>query len=92
LCDRLPTDRHEQAGVHTKCGQIFTQGRQEEVGLALDPADLPLARVKGIGQFDLREPGGATYLAKVKHGAMSLPYAVGATLKSRLRSSLVQTG
>ena len=35
--------------------------------MALDPADLPLARVECIGQFDLRAPGGATYLTEVNH-------------------------
>ena len=62
MCDGLPTYRHHQAGVHSECSQVRAQGRQEEVGLSLDPADLPLTRVQCGGQFDLRAPGGATDL------------------------------
>ena len=42
----------------------------EKVGLALDPADLPLAGVQCSGQLDLRAPGGAAYLGEVNHDSI----------------------
>jgi hypothetical protein len=49
LSDGLPAHGHDQAGLQLPAQSGRHQGRQQEVRLALDPADLPLARDHYIG-------------------------------------------
>jgi hypothetical protein len=67
VLDGLAVDVDGQPCRCAECCEVGTQRRQEHVGLTLDSADLPLARVQCGGQLNLGHPSDATDLRKVDH-------------------------